>query len=128
MANLKAAIKDLKQTKKRTVYNKRIKDDIKTLMKKTRKAIEAKSENAEEMVEKCCKLLDKASQKKVIRKQTVNRKKSRLQLSYNKAFNTPTEEKKEAKEPTKKTKKPAAKKTTAKEKTAKKETTTKEKK
>ncbi len=112
MPNLKAAIKDLRQTKKRTVFNKRIKDDIKTLIKKTRKAIEAKADNAKELVEQSCKALDKASQKKVIRKQTVNRRKSRLQQKFNTAFSKTEKEEAPAKKTEKK--KPKAKKTSTK--------------
>ncbi|MCK5416291.1 30S ribosomal protein S20 [Candidatus Parcubacteria bacterium] len=113
MANLKAAIKDLRQTKKRTLYNKAIKDDVKTLIKKTRKAIEAKTDDSKELLIKTCKKLDKASQKKVINKQTVNRKKSRLHLKYNASLET-----KDVKSATKKA--TPKKKTTAKKKTVKK--------
>jgi small subunit ribosomal protein S20 len=123
MPNLKAAIKDLRQTKKRTIRNSGIKDDIKTLIKKTRKAIEAKADNAQELLIKTCKGLDKASQKNVINKKTVDRRKSRLHLKYNIAFDS-KDTKPAAKKAAPKKKAAPAKKTTTK-KTTKKETTKK---
>lgn len=84
MANTKAAIKDIKQTKKLTVYNKKIKDNFKSLIKKTKTAITTKSKDAEKMLFDSMKALDKAAQKGVIKKNTRDRKKSRLHMAFNK--------------------------------------------
>lgn len=79
MANKQAAIKYLRKTKKRNVKNVAVKNDIKLHIKAVRKSIEAKDyAKAEEALTKAIKLLDKASQNKVLNKNTVARKKSRL--------------------------------------------------
>lgn len=85
MANTKAALKDIRQTKKRTAYNQKIKDNFKSLVKKTRKAIEGKDKGAEKLLSDSMKALDKAAQKGVIKKNTRDRKKSRLHMAFNKA-------------------------------------------
>lgn len=85
MPNTKSAIKELRKAKKRTVYNKDIKENVKKLIKNSRKAIEAKDSKAKELVEKTFKALDKAAQKGVIKKNTKDRKKSRLHMRLNKA-------------------------------------------
>jgi len=85
MPNTKSAKKELRKSKKRQVYNKQIKKNIKDLIKKSRKAIEAGDEQAKELVAKTLKALDKAAQKGVIKKNTRDRKKSRLHLRLNKA-------------------------------------------
>lgn len=83
MPNIKSAKKELRKSKKRAVYNKKIKDDLKSLVKKSRKAIEAGDAKADELVAKALKAFDKAAQKGIIKKNTKNRKKSRLQQKLN---------------------------------------------
>ena len=85
MPNVKSAKKELRKSKKRAVYNKKIKDNVKSLIKKSRKAIAAKDNKAEELLSKTFKAIDKAAQKGVIKKNTKNRKKSRLHTQLNKA-------------------------------------------
>ncbi len=85
MPNIKSAIKELRKSKKLSVYNKKIKDNVKTLVKKTRKAIVAKDKTAEQLLNDSLKALDKAAQKGVIKKNTRDRKKSRLHKNFNKA-------------------------------------------
>jgi len=66
-------------TKRRTEKNKEAKGVFKSAIKKTREAISAgKVDEAKEWLKKSMKSLDKASQKKVIKKNTAARKKSRL--------------------------------------------------
>ena len=83
MANTKSALKELRKGAKLEVYNKKIKDNVKTLIKKSRKAIEAGDKKAEEMVKTTLKAIDKAKQKGIIKKNTGNRKKSRLHTRLN---------------------------------------------
>ena len=85
MPNLANAKKALRQAKKRAVRNTEIKSDIKTLFKKARKLIDAKAEagKIKEMLTKIQKLVDKAVQKKVIKSNTGDRKKSRLMAYFN---------------------------------------------
>jgi len=85
MPNVKSAKKELRKSKKRAIYNKKIKDNVKSLIKKSRKAITAKDGKAKELVSKTFKAIDKAAQKGVIKKNTKNRKKSRLHAQLNKS-------------------------------------------
>ncbi len=59
-------------------------DNLKKLIKKSRKAIEAKEEHAKEKVMETLKALDKAAKKGIIKKNTRDRKKSRLHKRLNK--------------------------------------------
>lgn len=86
MPNIKSAKKALRQSVKRQAYNKKIKDNVKNLIKKGRKAIEAKDEKAKEIVAQAIKALDKATQKGVIKKNTGTRKKSRLHQRLNESL------------------------------------------
>jgi len=88
MPNTKSAKKELRKSKKLAIYNKKIKTNIKDLIKKSRKAIDAKDGKLKEIVEKTTKALDKAAKKGVIKKNARNRKKSRLQLALNKQQKT----------------------------------------
>jgi len=90
MPNLKASINDLRKSKRNHEYNKKVKDGVKSLIKKGKKAIEAKDKSANEAVMAALKALDKAAQKGVIKKNTRDRKKSRL----HKKLNTSLKEKK----------------------------------
>jgi len=80
----KSAKKELRKNIKRHIRNKRIKDNLKSLIKKSRKAIEAKDNQAKELVARTLKVLDKAAQKGIIKKNTRDRKKSRLHQRLNK--------------------------------------------
>jgi small subunit ribosomal protein S20 len=86
MPNTKSAIKELRKGKTRQQRNKVIKENIKTLAKKSRKAIEAGSKDAQELVATTMKAFDKAAQKGVIKKNTRDRKKSKLHTKLNKSL------------------------------------------
>jgi len=86
MPNIKSAKKELRKSKKRAILNKKIKDNIKSLVKKSRKAIVAKDAGAKELVAKTLKALDKAAQKKIIKKNTRDRAKSRIHIALNKGL------------------------------------------
>ena len=69
----------MRVTKSRTERNKEVRGVFKNAIKKTREAVSAgKVDEAKEWLEKSIKSLDKAAQKKVIKKNTAARKKSRL--------------------------------------------------
>lgn len=79
-----AAFKHIRQSKKRYLKNKRVKGNLKLLIKKSRGLIEAKKKDeAKELVIKAIQALDKAAQKKIIKKNTASRKKSRLMKRLN---------------------------------------------
>lgn len=74
-----AAFKALRQAKKRTLRNLFVKRNIEKLVKGTRKlAIAKKIKEAEELAKKAIKVIDKAAQKKILKKNTAARMKSRL--------------------------------------------------
>ncbi|MFA6322911.1 MAG: 30S ribosomal protein S20 [Candidatus Buchananbacteria bacterium] len=80
----KAAIKDLRQNEKRAKHNRKIVSDIDALLKNVRHAIVKKDETkAKEWLQQAMKKIDKATQKKVLKKNTAARKKSRLFKAVN---------------------------------------------
>ncbi|MBD3359740.1 MAG: 30S ribosomal protein S20 [Candidatus Buchananbacteria bacterium] len=85
MPQTKQAKKELRKSQEKADYNLKIKQDLKTLIKKTRKAIENKEGKVEEMLKQVQKSIDKAVQKGVIKKNTGGRKLSRLLSAYKKS-------------------------------------------
>lgn len=83
MPNKKSATKALKQSVKRAVRNFKVKRAVKDIIKDSKKLIETKEKQAAEKVKQAVKLLDKAAAKKVIKKNTAARKKSRLMKKLN---------------------------------------------
>jgi small subunit ribosomal protein S20 len=86
MPNRKASIKDLRKSAKRQEFNKKISDNLKQLLKKSIKAIEAKDAKAKELLAQALKAIDKAAQKGILKPNTRNRKKSRLTKKFNKSL------------------------------------------
>jgi small subunit ribosomal protein S20 len=84
MPNKKSATKELRKSVKRHVSNKKVIVEIKSLAKESRKAIDTKKGDAQDLVKKAIKALDKAAQKGVIKKNTASRRKSRLSQKLNK--------------------------------------------
>jgi len=88
MPNIRAAAKALRQTKKRTAHNKKIKAGVEIAIRLARKAMVAKSNDATALVNTAIKLLDRARQKGVIKMNTAARLKSRLMKTLHKSMNT----------------------------------------
>ncbi|MDO8667920.1 MAG: 30S ribosomal protein S20 [bacterium] len=86
MPNSKSAEKNLCKSIKHRQANAKIENNLKDLIKKGRKLIEAKDGQAKDLVAKILVAIDKAAQKGVIKKNTRDRKKSRLQKKFNQAF------------------------------------------
>lgn len=85
MPNLKTSIKDLRKTKRRTVYNDRLRRRIKDSEKKFSKLVkQGEKDTAEKTLRHTYKVLDKAAKKNVINKGKASRKKSRLAVQLNK--------------------------------------------
>jgi small subunit ribosomal protein S20 len=81
-----AAKKYMRATANRTTTNKIVKGSVKSVMKKTRESVKADDlKTAQEYLKKAQKALDKAVQKKIIKKNTAARKKSRLNALVRKA-------------------------------------------
>jgi len=83
MPQKQAAIKDLRQNKKRAARNNKVQTELKVTLKKSRQAIDIKKEGAQAKVAEAIKLLDRAVKKGVIKKNTAARKKSRLMKRLN---------------------------------------------
>ena len=83
MPNIKSAKKELKKSKKIAKKNLEVKLELKKLAKQSLKAIEAGDAKADELVMKTLKAYDKAAKKKIIKKNTRDRKKSRLHQKLN---------------------------------------------
>lgn len=85
MPNLPTSIKDLRQTKKRTVYNDRLRNRIKRAVRRYEDLLkEEKLDEAEKALEQVYKVLDKAAKKNVIKEGNASRRKSRLASKLNK--------------------------------------------
>ena len=78
MANLKSAIKRVKQAKKRTERNKAAGSEIKTAFRKAGDALAAKSQDAKDLILKAISVIDKAVVRGIVHRNTAARKKSRL--------------------------------------------------
>ena len=84
MPNLKAAIKDLRQSKDRAVHNKLVKDELHSLRRYLRKALETKDvSKAQELAKTLMQKFDKATQKNILKQNTAARYKSRMMQKVN---------------------------------------------
>lgn len=80
----KSAKKELRKTKKRTIYNKAVKDNLIWLERQFLKAIGDKDQKkAKEFLLKLQKYFDKAAQRDIVKKNRAARKKSRLSKKLN---------------------------------------------
>lgn len=81
-----AAEKALRQAKKSVVKNRAMKEGIRKLMKDGRRAIEAaKLDEAKQFALKLAKMVDKAAQQHILKKNRASRVKSRFMQAINKA-------------------------------------------
>lgn len=85
MANIKSAIKRIKTTEKRTLRNKMVKSEIKTMVKKfDATVLSGNYDEAKVLLNEVAHLIDKAAAKGIVHKNLASRKKSRLTLRLNK--------------------------------------------
>lgn len=83
LANIKSAIKRVRQTNKRYEQNSQEKAAMRTAIRKAEAAIENNEENANELVNRAFKLVDTAAGKGLIHKNSAARQKSRLAKKAN---------------------------------------------
>jgi small subunit ribosomal protein S20 len=84
MANIKSAIKRIRQNEKRRVRNAAVRSTVRTAVKSTRTALEAsQADQAREALARTIRLLDKAVTKGVIHRNAAARRKSRLTRQLN---------------------------------------------
>ncbi|MFH1180856.1 MAG: 30S ribosomal protein S20 [bacterium] len=75
----KSAKKALRQSKRRRTKNIKAKNKVKSILKETRSLLsQKKAEEAKKLLSEVYKALDKAAKTGVIKKNTANRKKSRI--------------------------------------------------
>ena len=84
MPQTKQAKKALRQSIKRTAIRKKMRADLERALKNARRALVNKNTDVTELLKLAIKKLDKAAQKKLIKKNKAGRDKSRLMKHYNK--------------------------------------------
>lgn len=85
MPNLKTSIKDLRSSKRKTVFNDRLRNRVKKSVKNIKVNVKAgEKDKALESLKNAYKVIDKAAKKNVISKGKASRKKSRLAAQINK--------------------------------------------
>ncbi len=85
MANIKSAKKRILVNQAKTEQNKRLKTNLKTVLKKADAAIESHAADKNEAVKLAVKKIDQACAKGILKKNTASRKKSKLVLRLNQA-------------------------------------------
>lgn len=85
MANIKSAIKQMRQSEKRRVRNRVVRSSMRTFVKKANIEIADASAESAEVVRVALSALDRAAQKGVIHRNAANRRKSRLMKRFNAA-------------------------------------------
>lgn len=88
MPNKKSAAKELRKSIKRAAKNTKVKNHISFLTKKTKKAITAGEDAAKDLLKETMTALDKAAKTGLIKKNTRDRKKSRLHKKFNSLVKT----------------------------------------
>ena len=83
MPNIKSVIKDVKKSRERRVRNQDTKSKIKTLVKKTRAAMDTKSEQVTTLVNETVSIIDNAAKRGIIHPNSAARRKSRLMKRAN---------------------------------------------
>lgn len=85
MPNTKSAARRVRNSARKQVRNTAVRTNVKTVVKKFRAAIEAKQADSPETLRKAISTLDRAVKKGVMKRNTADRRKSRLTLALNKA-------------------------------------------
>jgi small subunit ribosomal protein S20 len=87
LANVKSAIKSIRQDARKTLRNRPVRSSLKTYVKSAVGTIAlGDEETSQEVVRLAISKLDKAAQKGIIHKNQAARRKSRLAKKLNKAF------------------------------------------
>ncbi len=92
MANHKSALKRIRQTEKRRLRNRRVRSQMKTVLKKFYKAVDGELEGVDpgEMHRKTVSTIARAASKGVLHKRTAARKISRITAYLNKSQSAAT--------------------------------------
>ncbi|MSU26947.1 MAG: 30S ribosomal protein S20 [Pedosphaera sp.] len=85
MPNTKSAGRRMRNSARKQVRNTVVRTQVKTAVKKFRAAVESSLDTSPEVLRVAISTLDKAVKKGVIKRNTADRKKSRLTIALNKA-------------------------------------------
>jgi small subunit ribosomal protein S20 len=85
MPNTKSAGRRMRNSARKQVRNTVVRTQVKTAVKKFRAAVESKLDTSPEALRLAISTLDKAVKKGVVKRNTADRKKSRLTIALNKA-------------------------------------------
>ena len=85
MPNIKSVIKDVKKSRERRLRNLATRSRIKTMVKKTKAAIEAKSEDVATVLSQTVSIVDRAAKRGIVHPNAASRRKSRLMKRANRA-------------------------------------------
>jgi len=83
LPNIKSVIKDVKKSRERRVRNLDTKSRIKTFVKKTKAAMDTKSEQVTTLINETVSIIDKAAKRGIIHPNSAARRKSRLMKRAN---------------------------------------------
>ena len=83
MPNIKSVIKDVKKSRERRARNLDTKSKIKTFIKKTKAAMDAKSDQTTTLVNETVSIIDNAAKRGIIHPNSAARRKSRLMKRAN---------------------------------------------
>jgi len=83
MPNIKSAMKRVKVSRAKNLQNRIKKSELKTILRRYRESVEAKSPETEKLLKLAIKKVDQAVSKNLIHKNTASRKKSQLQKAFN---------------------------------------------
>ncbi len=85
MPNIKSAVKRVRKSSAKNLYNRIKKSELRTTLRRFREALEANSPELPELLNKTIKKVDQAAAKNLIHKNAASRKKAQLQKAYNNA-------------------------------------------
>jgi small subunit ribosomal protein S20 len=91
MPVIKSAIKQMRKSEAARIVNREVKNNYKSKIKAVKKDLISGGENTAKLVSEAVSAIDKAVKKGVLHKNAASRRKSRLNLSINKALNETTE-------------------------------------
>ncbi|MGB9619185.1 MAG: 30S ribosomal protein S20 [Armatimonadota bacterium] len=88
MPNIKSVIKDVKKSRERRLRALATRSRIKTMVKKTKAALEANAETAAAFLRETVSIVDKAAKRGIIHPNAARRRKSRLMKRANRYLGT----------------------------------------
>ena len=83
MPNIKSVVKDVKKSRERRLRNLATRSRIKTLVKKSKAAMDAQADNTTALVNETISIVDKAAKRGIIHRNAAARRKSRLMKRAN---------------------------------------------